>query len=229
VTNSWAVILIYYCAFHKHANSNVQKLPSQLCFSLPSIIITITSNEPGNTQNGSKSTDHQPWPFEPVKVEFCFLRGPLRWLMVAKNAIVSWLLNFRIRMFVKSAVKYKTQGRMRFHSWKLALGTRDFLCAISGCSQVSWFGPDFWHDSWLPPNNHLRDFESNRHYNIGWQQWDTKCNIFQTVLFMLGKQCTLVLRCWKFESSNDGRTSKRQWAMEQSSDWMKHEANNWHV
>ena len=36
----------FYCTFHKHANSKVQKPPSQLCFSLPSIIITITSNEP---------------------------------------------------------------------------------------------------------------------------------------------------------------------------------------
>ena len=36
----------YYCAFHKHANSKVQKPPSQLRFSPPSIIITITSNEP---------------------------------------------------------------------------------------------------------------------------------------------------------------------------------------
>ena len=35
-----------YCAFHKHANSKVQTPPSQLRFSLPSIIITITSNEP---------------------------------------------------------------------------------------------------------------------------------------------------------------------------------------
>ena len=35
-----------YCAFHKHENSKVQKLPSQLRFSLLSIIITITSNEP---------------------------------------------------------------------------------------------------------------------------------------------------------------------------------------
>ena len=29
-------------------------------------------------------------------------------MMAAKNAIVSWLLNFRIRMFVKSAVKAET-------------------------------------------------------------------------------------------------------------------------
>ena len=35
-----------YRAFHKHANSKVQKPASQLHFSLPSIIITITSNEP---------------------------------------------------------------------------------------------------------------------------------------------------------------------------------------
>ena len=35
-----------YCAFHKYANSKVQKPPSQLHFSLPSIIITIKSNGP---------------------------------------------------------------------------------------------------------------------------------------------------------------------------------------
>ena len=28
-----------YCAFHKHANSKIQKPPSQLRFSLPSIVI----------------------------------------------------------------------------------------------------------------------------------------------------------------------------------------------
>ena len=38
-----------YCAFHKQANSKVQKPPSQLCFSLPSIII--------NTQDGSRPTN----------------------------------------------------------------------------------------------------------------------------------------------------------------------------
>ena len=99
-----------YCAFHKHANSKVQKPHSQLRFSLPSIIITITSNEPWNrethkTDRNPPITNHKPWPFEPVKVKFCFLRGPLRWLTAAKNAIVGWLLNFRIRMFVKSAVR----------------------------------------------------------------------------------------------------------------------------
>ena len=100
-----------YCAFHKHANSKVQKSPSQLRFSLPSIIITITNSEPGSTETHKTDrnppiTNHKPWPFEPVKVKFCFLRTLLRWLTAAKNAIVSWLLNFRIRMFVKSAVTW---------------------------------------------------------------------------------------------------------------------------
>ena len=47
-----------YCAFHKHANSKVQKAPSQLRFPLPSIIITITSNEPCNTE--TPQTDRNP-------------------------------------------------------------------------------------------------------------------------------------------------------------------------
>ena len=109
-------LLLYpYCAFHKHANSKVQKPSSQLRFSLPSIIITITSNEPGNTETHKTDrnppiANHKPWPFEPLKVKFCFLRGPLRWLMAAKNQIVGWLLNFRIRMFVKSAVNCSGGG-----------------------------------------------------------------------------------------------------------------------
>ena len=47
-----------YCAFHKHANSKVQKPPSQLCLSLPSIIITITRNEPWNRE--THRTDRNP-------------------------------------------------------------------------------------------------------------------------------------------------------------------------
>ena len=109
-------MLLPYCAFHKHANSKVQKTPSQLCLSLPSIIITITSNEPWNTETHKTDrnppiTNHKPWPFEPFKVKFCFLRGPLRWMTAAKNAIVCWLLNFRIRMFVKSAVNLLLKTR----------------------------------------------------------------------------------------------------------------------
>ena len=98
----------YYCAFQKPANSEAQKLHSQLRFSLPSIIITITSNEPWNTRTQQMDrnpliTNYKPWPFEPVEVNFCFLRGPLRWLTAAENANVSWIVNFRIRVFMKSA------------------------------------------------------------------------------------------------------------------------------
>ena len=47
-----------YCAFHKHANSKVQTPSSQLRFSLASIMITITSNEPCNTE--TRKTDRNP-------------------------------------------------------------------------------------------------------------------------------------------------------------------------
>ena len=95
---------ICYRAFQKHANPEVQKPPSQLRLSLPSIIITITSNEPWNTEidktdRNPPITNHQSqtmtfwarW----RKLLFPFLRGPLL-LTAAKNANVSWLLNFRI-------------------------------------------------------------------------------------------------------------------------------------
>ena len=59
IVSSLCIYFFSYCAFHKHANSKVQKMPSQLRFSLPSIIIMITSTEPCNTQNGSKSTNHR--------------------------------------------------------------------------------------------------------------------------------------------------------------------------
>ena len=50
------------------------------------------SNKPWNTESETHKTDqntpitnHKPWPFEPVGVNFCFPRGPLRWLMVAQS------------------------------------------------------------------------------------------------------------------------------------------------
>ena len=58
--------------FQKRVNSKVQKPPSQLLFLLMSIIIiTITSNEPWNTETHKMDgdppiTDHKPWLFEPV-------------------------------------------------------------------------------------------------------------------------------------------------------------------
>ena len=77
---------ISYCAFHKHANSDVQKPASQFRFSLPSFIITITSNEPWNTE--THKTDRNPLITDQsqiAEIKFCFLKAPLRWLTAAKT------------------------------------------------------------------------------------------------------------------------------------------------
>ena len=102
----------YYCAFHKHANCNVQKPPSQLRFSLPSIIITITSNEPGSTETHKTDrnptiTNHKPRSFWTRLSKVLFPKRSVKMIDGSEKriAIVSWLLNFRIRMFAKSAVK----------------------------------------------------------------------------------------------------------------------------
>ena len=47
-----------YCAFHKYANSKVQKPPSQVHFFLTLIMITITSNTPSYTE--TNKTDRNP-------------------------------------------------------------------------------------------------------------------------------------------------------------------------
>ena len=101
------VLLLIYCAFQKHTNSKSSKAAFSIAF-----FVTVNHNyeykqqtlKHRKTQNGSKSTNHKPWIFELVKVNFCFLRGPLRWLTVMKNANVSWVLNFRIPVFLKSIV-----------------------------------------------------------------------------------------------------------------------------
>ena len=50
---------IPYCAFQKHTNSQGQKPPSPVRFPLPSIMITITSNEPWNKKNTKRIDNHQ--------------------------------------------------------------------------------------------------------------------------------------------------------------------------
>ena len=75
------------------------------------VTIMITSNEPWNKETlkldrNPPITNHKPLPFEPIEINFSFLRGLLKWLTAAKNANVSGLLNFRICMFLKSVVKF---------------------------------------------------------------------------------------------------------------------------
>ena len=97
---------MYVCVFQKHANSEVQTLPSKMRFSLSSIIITIMEKQrtlkQRNAQNGSKSANHKSQTITFLKENFCFLRGPLRLLTAAKNANVSQLLNFRICVFFEN-------------------------------------------------------------------------------------------------------------------------------
>ena len=84
----------------------------QNTFSLPSIIIMVTANEPWKTdkQNGWKSIYHnwQVWPFDPVKANFCFLRGPLGWLTAAKTYFVIAVNLSRVCMFLKIAINSLT-------------------------------------------------------------------------------------------------------------------------
>ena len=95
-----------YCAFHKHANSKVQKPPSQVCLSLPSIIITITSNEPWNrethkTDRNPQITNHDrlnPWS------KVLFPKRSVKMIDSSEKRHRRLASNFRIRMFVKSAI-----------------------------------------------------------------------------------------------------------------------------
>ena len=62
------------------------------------------------------SADHTSWPFEPVKVNFCFLRDPPRWLTAAKNENVSWLLmssSFSQEVTWPAATRILSRGKRR--------------------------------------------------------------------------------------------------------------------
>ena len=103
-----------YCAFQKHVNSEVQKPPQQVRF-----FAAVNHNydhkqrslKHRNTQNGSKSTNHKPWPFEPMEVNVRFL-GPLRQLTAGKNANVSWFWKLKIRVLMK---KKRVCGQATLH------------------------------------------------------------------------------------------------------------------
>ena len=97
-----------YCTFQKHANSEAHNYV--FCCRQSYNVIMITSNKLWNTETHKMDqnppiSNHKPWPTEPVEVNFWFLRGPLRWSTAVKIALnVSWLLNFRICMSMKSTV-----------------------------------------------------------------------------------------------------------------------------
>ena len=96
----------------KHANSKVQKPPSQLLFLLTSIvIITITSNEPWNTetQNGSRSTNHrsQTMTVWTSLSKVLFPKRSAKMIVGSKTRKinVSCLVNFRVLMFLKGCAE----------------------------------------------------------------------------------------------------------------------------
>ena len=100
-------IMVQFC-YLLHFSQRCELLSSKAAFTIDLFAAVNYNYNPKqwalnhrNTQSGWKSTNYKPWAFEPVK--FCFLRGRLRWLTAAKNANVSWFLNFRICMFLKSA------------------------------------------------------------------------------------------------------------------------------
>ena len=91
--------LRYHCPFQKHTNCEVLKSPSQLgVFHCRQSQLRSQTHK---TDRNPPITNPKPWPFKSVEVNFCFLR----WLTAAKNSNVSWLLNLRIRVFMKSAVR----------------------------------------------------------------------------------------------------------------------------
>ena len=89
---SWKAAFIHVTEFFAAINNWwQQKLQSQAMSLWTTETYKADRNQPITNQ----------WPFKRIK--FCLLRHRLRWLRATKNANVSWLLNFRIPMFLKSA------------------------------------------------------------------------------------------------------------------------------
>ena len=132
------LLAIFYCAFHKHANSEVQKANWWLRFSLVSIILTdLLGNK--TYFKGFKRSKFVicDWWISIHFVCFCVSR------FVACDRNYDWrqrktqlwrrLLNFRVRMFVKSAVSPVVKKTVSFflnvHSkheaWRSSIKTRN--------------------------------------------------------------------------------------------------------
>ena len=85
-------------------------------------------------RNAPPIRNHQPWPFEAVELNICFLRGPRKWLTTAKKVNASWLLNFGICVFLKSAVNshlVPVRSQIMNDSHELTFGDlypTEFLC-----------------------------------------------------------------------------------------------------
>ena len=83
-------------------------------FSLPSILL-LSQAMMLVTQKYTKRIEIHQWEITTINMtlwsrwsNFVFLRGNHRWLTAAKKAKVSWLLNFRVHVFLKSTVSPKS-------------------------------------------------------------------------------------------------------------------------
>ena len=108
IHNEWSQIHFKFAYFSffltaLFTNKRTLKLESHL----HNCIFLCRQSKHRNTQNGSKFTNQtQTMTFwtRVFIVKLCFLRGPLRWLTAVKNTNFSWLLNFSVCMFLKSAI-----------------------------------------------------------------------------------------------------------------------------
>ena len=99
---------------------NFKKPPSQLRFSLPPILTTIS--EPCNTETHKtdrQSTNHksETMTFWTRWCKLLFPKRSAKMMTAAKNTNVSWLLNFRIlRVYEKRSniVTCKVSGKLKF-------------------------------------------------------------------------------------------------------------------
>ena len=79
--------------------------------------------------------DWKTWPFDPAEVSFCFLRGPLRWLTVAKKVNRCWGLNFRVHVIIncnKFALKNKLH-QLHVMQWFFITCSCDVTCTWILC------------------------------------------------------------------------------------------------
>ena len=92
------------------------------------------------------------------RMKFRLLQGPLKWSTAAKNANVSWLLNFRIRVFLKSAVNNKFKHFFCF----------SFISGTFGSKQRT-FSKSIVKKTWLRHGPHGH-FVPNKHARISPEQ-----------------------------------------------------------
>ena len=141
------IIAIFRDMRFSHANSAhwSQRL-LRIHFSLSSIIIMATYSQRTlknrNKRNGSKSINHnsQTCPFDPVKANFCFLRGPLRFLTAAKTYFVVAVDLSRVRMFLKIAIIFRLSYTSETLPARIKAREkrRKNVCAIASVHGCDW-------------------------------------------------------------------------------------------